>query len=227
MMLSSVKRLSLFSTPLIRRSSTIISQWCGLIKLPYIPLDGLNHKLNGKDAVILIDDVLYYAEQKNKKLLLIKESVANALDYRQLKSKCNDAWRAATTDEIQLIERTLSPVPPAREDNRHNESRPHDASYSSTTSSGEVDYAYALAGEERRKKEFYRNYLIFDTLTDNRRKSDSHEGESKQSSGYSSGSGNQPSHSSGDYDSSDQSSSYDDSSSSYDSPSCGGSSSDD
>lgn len=227
MMLSSVKRLNLFSAPLLRRSSTIVSQWCGLIKLPHIPLDGLNHKLNGKDAVVLIDDVLYYAEQKNKKLLLIKESVANALDYRQLKSKCNDAWRAATTDEIQLIKRTLSPVPPVREVETHNESRAHNASYSSTTSSGEVDYAYALADEERRIKEFYRNYLIFDTLTDSRRKPDSHGGESKQSSGYSTDSDNHSSHSSGDYDSSNHSSSYDDSSSSYDSPSCGGSSSDD
>jgi hypothetical protein len=227
MMLSNVKKLNLFSAPLLRRSSTIVSQWCGLIKLPYIPLDGLNHKLNGKNAVVLIDDVLYYAEQKNKKLLLIKESPANALDYRQLKSKCNDAWRAATTDEIQLIRRTLSPVPPIREDERHNESHSHNASYSSTTSSGEVDYAYALADEERRKKEFYRNYLIFDTLTDSRRKSDSHGGESKQSSGYSSSSGNHSSHSSDNDDSSDHSSSYDDGGSSYDGPSCGGSSSDD
>lgn len=219
MMLNSVKRLNLFSAPLLRRSSTIVSQWCGLIKLPYIPLDGLNHKLKGKDAVVLIDDVLYYVEQKNKKLLLIKESVANALDYRQLKSKCNDAWRAATTDEIQLIKRTLFPVPPAREDERHNKSHSHNASYSSTTSSGE--------DKERQKKEFYRNYLLYDSLTYSRKKSDSYGGESKQSSEDSTDSDNHPSHSSGDYDSSKDSSSYNDSSSSYDGPSCGGSSSND
>ncbi len=36
-MLSSVKRLNLFaSNPLLRQCSTLVSQWCGLIKLPHI-----------------------------------------------------------------------------------------------------------------------------------------------------------------------------------------------
>lgn len=217
-MLSSIKRFNLFATPLIRRNSTIVSQWCGLIKLPYIPLDGLNHKLNGKDAVILIDNMLYFAEQKNKKLHLIKESGTNILDYRQLKSKCNEAWRSATTDEIHLIQRLLSPTPPAREEEKQSDSY-SSRTYSSTSSSGEVDYAYAIAEEERRKKEFYRNYLIFDTLTDSNSseiKSNSQENESKQPVGYS----NDSNHSSSDtYDSSNDSSSYNSG------PSCGGGSS--
>jgi hypothetical protein len=224
-MLSNVKRLNLFSTPLLRHCSTFVSQWCGLIKLPHIPLDGLNHKLNGKDAVVLIDDALYYAEQKNKKLLLIKKSAANELDYHQLKSKCGDVLRTATPDEVQLIKRTVSPVSHARSDEKSNESRSQpvsESSYSSTTS--EVNHAYAQANEERRKKELYRNYLIFDTLTDStpsRKKSDLQESEFTKSSGYSSDSSSHSSHSSDSYDSSNHSSSYDSG------PSCGGSSYDD
>ena len=99
---------------------------CGLIKMTTDPTASafnlIEQNFAGKDAIILFDDKLYYADLKNRIVTAIIVNAKNLEDYSRLKKLFTDNKRfrndySFTQDsELQLIINTTGKTPPKREE---------------------------------------------------------------------------------------------------------------
>jgi len=99
---------------------------CGLIKMKKDPTASafnlIEQNFAGKDAIILFDDKLYYADLKNRKVTAIIVNAQHPEDYSKLKKLFTDNKRFKNDysfvqdSEIQLIINTTGKTPPKREE---------------------------------------------------------------------------------------------------------------
>jgi len=83
-------------------------QQCGILKISSentIPsFTQIRSKLKGRDAVILYNDVLYYADQKKQEVIKIEMLENKKEHYFRLKSQCIDGdYKLANAAELELI----------------------------------------------------------------------------------------------------------------------------
>jgi|GEM_PF-3419863 len=84
-----------------------VSVGCGLIKMSTDPsqdtFENIKNLLNNKDAVILFNDKLYYADINSKTVTTITLTDSNHGDFNSLKEKFTDSYKLVDKIELELI----------------------------------------------------------------------------------------------------------------------------
>ncbi|HHF0525647.1 TPA: serine hydrolase domain-containing protein [Legionella anisa] len=80
---------------------------CGLIKMTtdpsQFPFDCIESSLEDRNAVILFNDVLFYADQTSRTVNKIELTESNQDDFNRLKAKCTESYKLAEGNELKLI----------------------------------------------------------------------------------------------------------------------------
>ncbi|CAM2771475.1 serine hydrolase domain-containing protein [Legionella worsleiensis] len=80
---------------------------CGLIKMTTDPsqfsFDCIESLLEDRNAVILFNDVLFYADQTSRTVNKIELTESNQDDFNRLKAKCTESYKLAEGNELKLI----------------------------------------------------------------------------------------------------------------------------
>lgn len=82
--------------------------WCGLMKSPTdptkYPFDEMALELNGKDAVIMVNEKLYYADQKKQEIHEVMATEHNRGVIEQLKLRFTNNYQLADNCGLKLID---------------------------------------------------------------------------------------------------------------------------
>ncbi len=80
---------------------------CGLIKMTIDPsqssFDCIEGLLEDRNAVILFNDALFYADQTSRTVSKIELTESNQDDFNRLKTKCTESYKLAQGNELKLI----------------------------------------------------------------------------------------------------------------------------
>ena len=80
---------------------------CGLIKMTTDPsqtsFDCIERLLEDRNAVILFNDTLFYADQNSRTVNKIELTESNQDDFNRLKAKCTESYKLAEGNELKLI----------------------------------------------------------------------------------------------------------------------------
>jgi hypothetical protein len=90
---------------------------CGLIKMTTDPsqasFDCIELLLENRNAVILFNDALFYADQTSRTVHKIELTESNQDDFNKLKAKCTESYKLAEGSELKLITSVTGRIHPA------------------------------------------------------------------------------------------------------------------
>lgn len=82
-------------------------KWCGLLRMSIdptqCPFDEVAPLLKGKDAIIVVNNQFFYADQKKQLVSELPITDSNRNDFNLLQTKIVKAYRLADEEELQLI----------------------------------------------------------------------------------------------------------------------------